>query len=402
LFAKKNKGRIILRLEDTDKYRNVPKSAEGLAKTFDDLGICFDESPSLGGIAGPYVQSQRLHLYQDYSQRLLKMGSAYKCFCSKERLKVLSAGSIHPGGYDGRCRMLTRAEVERKTSQGLPFTIRLKVKENGTTDVRDEVYGIVTFSNALLDDQILLRSDGFPTYHFANVVDDHLMNISHVIRGEEWLSSTPKHIQLYQAFGWTPPVFVHLPLLLRKEGKGKLSKRDSSMSVDAYLRKGYLPVSLLNFVGLLGWAPHTGQEIMTLPQMINAFSLADLNKASPRVDVDRLKWINKQHCDNLLSSSADSQPFISDLIACIVAEYGDRIRGEVKENLLQSKYVASVANLVKERTQLMPEMVREMEYFFVDPQMSLETGSGECLSYKVPQSFPSVAAILLKVGHDII
>jgi glutamyl-tRNA synthetase len=256
LFARKNNGNFILRIEDTDRNRYVEGATENLINALKWAGLDYDEGPDIGGDYGPYMQSQRLDIYKKYSEELIKNGNAYYCFCTTERLQQLREDQeklkLPQIKYDKHCLNLTADEIQKKLIDKIPFVIRLNVKPNEKIIFYDVVRQQVEFNSNNIDDQILIKSDGFPTYHLANVVDDYLMKISHVIRGEEWLSSTPKHVLLYEAFGWEKPIFAHLPLLLNPD-KSKLSKRQGDVAVEDYRDKGYLKEALINFVALLGW-----------------------------------------------------------------------------------------------------------------------------------------------------
>ncbi len=293
LFARHHQGRFVLRIEDTDQSRYVEGAVENLLETLRWAGLDYDEGPEKGGPYGPYFQSQRKEIYHEHVQQLLDKDAAYPCFCSEETLNAMREEQQKKGlpvMYDGRCRNIPKEEaLERMKSE--PHVIRLKVPRTGNTMVKDIIRGDVSFENALIDDQILLKSDGFPTYHLANVVDDHLMKISHVIRGEEWLPSTPKHILLYRAFGWQEPQFAHLPLLLNPD-RTKLSKRQGDVAVEDYRAKGFLPQALVNFVALLGWNKGDDQEIFSLEELVKYFSLERVNKAGAVFDVHKLEWMN--------------------------------------------------------------------------------------------------------------
>ena len=259
IFARKHHGSFVLRIEDTDQERKVEGAIENLIETLKWTGIIPDEGPGFGGDYGPYIQSERLELYRRHAEILLEKELAYYCFCSQERLERLRQEQIakkQPPRYDNHCRNLPADEVKRKLQSGEKFVIRMKTPLQGSVEVRDLIRGKVSFSADVLDDQILIKSDGFPTYHLANVVDDHLMKISHVIRGEEWLPSTPKHVLLYEYFNWKSPEFAHLPLLLNPD-RSKLSKRHGDVAVESYRQKGYLAEALINFLALLGWNPGT-------------------------------------------------------------------------------------------------------------------------------------------------
>lgn len=297
LFARKNGGTFILRIEDTDQNRYVEGALESLLKTLEWVGLEYNEGPHQGEF-GPYIQSERTELYRKYAQELLDKGYAYLCFCTPERLEEMrqkqSAAKLAPM-YDRTCLKLSPEEIEKKKQAGLPYVIRQKIPRQETIMFEDLIRGRVKFEGKTIDDQVLMKSDHFPTYHLANVVDDHLMQISHVIRGEEWLPSTPKHLFLYQAFGWTPPQFAHLPLLLNKD-KSKLSKRQGDVSVEDYIKKGYSKEAIINFIVLLGWHPGGGeeQEIFSLEELIEKFSLDKIHKAGAIFDLEKLNWFNFQ------------------------------------------------------------------------------------------------------------
>ena len=282
-----------MRIEDTDQKRSIPGALEDLITTLTRTGLQHDEGPDVGGDYGPYIQSQRIDIYKEYTQKLLDLGKAYYCFCDEERvgrIREEQRKRKRPPMYDGRCRDLSEGEVADNLARGLPFVIRLRYPKEGKTVFDDIVRDRVAIDNSIVDDQILIKSDGFPTYHFASVVDDHLMKITHVIRGEEWLSSVPKHIFLYESFGWEPPVWVHLPLLLNSD-RSKLSKRQGDVSVESYLEKGYLTEVLLNFIALLGWHSADDREIYSLGELEEVFSLERINKAGAVFDLEKLNWM---------------------------------------------------------------------------------------------------------------
>lgn len=286
---------MILRIEDTDQKREVPGAVGNLIKILNWVGITFDEGPAeIGGDYGPYIQSQRLDIYKKHVDELLEKGGAYHCFCTSERLQDMRKKQEElklPPRYDRACRDLDKKEVERRIEAGEKYVIRQKMPLEGETVVHDELRGDIKFKNADLDDQVLIKSNGVPTYQFANVVDDHLMEITHVSRAEEWISSFPKNILLYQSFGWVPPLFIHFPLVLNKEG-GKLSKRQGDVAVEDYRDKGYLPEALINFCTLLGWHPKGDNEIFAVNEAIKAFDYHDMG-ASPAVfDVEKLDYFN--------------------------------------------------------------------------------------------------------------
>jgi len=300
LFAKHHDGKFVLRVEDTDRARYTEGAVENLLKTLKWSGLSYDEGPEIEGDFGPYFQSDRLNIYHDHVEKLISKNYAYPCFCSEERLEKMRDEQIRKKltpKYDEHCRHIPEDElIKRRKSEN--HVIRLKVPSEGTTKVSDIIRGEVEFQNEMIDDQVLLKSDGFPTYHLANVVDDHLMEITHVIRGEEWLISTPKHILLYEYFGWTIPRFAHLPLLLNPD-RSKLSKRQGDMAVEDYMKKGYLPEALLNFVALLGWNRGDDEEIFSLEDLIADFTLERVNKSGAVFNIEKLNWMNGNYIRKL-------------------------------------------------------------------------------------------------------
>ncbi|MBU1446425.1 glutamate--tRNA ligase [Patescibacteria group bacterium] len=298
LYARKHGGKFLLRIEDTDQKRYVEGATQHIIDMINWAGLDFDEGPGKEGDVGPYIQSERTALYQKHAYELLEKGHAYRCFCTAERLDEMRNTQVAQKKapmYDRHCLYLSEEEIQKKLAEGAPFVIRQKVPSGDVVKFKDLIRGNVSFSGKTIDDQVLLKSDEFPTYHLANVVDDHYMNISHVIRGEEWLPSTPKHILLYQAFGWTPPEFAHIPLLLNKD-RSKLSKRQGDVSVEDYINKGYTREALLNFIAFLGWHPGGAQEneLFSLEELINNFSMEKVHKAGAIFDIEKLDWINWQ------------------------------------------------------------------------------------------------------------
>ncbi len=303
LFARHTGGRFVLRIEDTDRTRYRPDALRDLLEGLRWLGLDWDEGPEVGGPYGPYTQSERVALYQERVNRLVAKGAAYPCYCPPERLAALRSEQrrlSQAPGYDRACRELTRRQIAEYEAQGVTPVIRLRVPLEGQTTFHDLIRGDITVDNRGLDDLVLLKSDGFPTYHLANIVDDHLMEISHVMRGDEWIPSTPRHVLLYQAFGWEPPVFAHLPLILSPTGKGKLSKRkekgpsgeDYLVMVDEFREAGYLPEALFNFLALVGWAYSDQEEVFSREQAVAAFDIERINKSPAVFSYDKLKWMN--------------------------------------------------------------------------------------------------------------
>jgi glutamyl-tRNA synthetase len=299
LFARHEGGRFILRIEDTDQTRVVDGAIDAIYDGLRWLGLLWDEGPDVGGPMGPYVQSQRLDIYRQHIAGLLASGHAYRCFCTEQRLTELREGqrlAKQSPGYDRRCRNLSPAEVDAAMAGGTPYVVRMKIPLTGETRFEDAVRGVVVYDNRVLDDFVLFKSDGFPTYHLANVVDDHLMRITHVIRGEEWIPSTPKHMLLYDAFGWsdTIPKFVHVPSILSPDG-GKLSKRKGAAAVTDFADMGFLPEAVRNFIALLGWSPGEDREKMSVEELIAAFSLDRVNPKGAIFDETKLEWLNGEY-----------------------------------------------------------------------------------------------------------
>jgi glutamyl-tRNA synthetase len=345
-LARQTGGQFVLRIEDTDRSRS---SAEAEAMIFDALrwlGLDWDEGPGVGGPNGPYRQSERTEIYREHVERLVADGHAYPCFCTRERLDELRAEQKAAKvqlGYDGRCRTIEPAEAAARRAAGEPHVIRLAMPTEGEITVDDLLRGEVSFAAAQIDDQVLLKSDGYPTYHLANVVDDHLMGISHVIRAEEWLSSLPKHVCLYRAFGWELPVFCHLPLL-RNADKSKISKRKNPVSVNYYRRAGYLPEAMLNYLALMGFAMPDEREEFSLDDFVEAFDPRRISLGGPVFDLSKLTWLNGRHIRSL-------EP----------AELLDRLRG----GILSDAYLLEVLPLAHERIDTLADFVAYAEPFLV-------------------------------------
>lgn len=297
IFARHHHGQFILRIEDTDRTRSRPEYEENIYTALKWCGIHWDEGPDIGGPYGPYRQSERYEIYQQYAAELVDQEKAYKCFCTSKELDEMREVASKEGGkqgYDRRCRHLTASEVKEKEDAGLSYVIRLKVPLTGDCVYEDAVRGRITYPWSEIDDQVLLKSDGFPTYHLAVVVDDHLMYITHVIRGDEWMSSTPKHLLLYESFGWTPPTFIHMPLLLGKDGR-KLSKRRNPCSIFYYRDSGYLPEAFVNFLTLMGYSMTGDREIYALDEVIREFDYKRIGASGAFFDTQKLDWINQQY-----------------------------------------------------------------------------------------------------------
>ena len=366
LFAKKYLGTMVLRIEDTDQNRLVEGAIEGLIESMNWAKVFHDEGPFIEenaikqkGENGPYIQSQRLSIYNKYIQRLLDNGWAYHCFCSKERLEELREEQSAKGEfskYDGHCRNLTKEEVKEKIDAGLEYVIRLKLPKNRVIAFDDLVRGHIEVNTEDLDDQVLIKSDGFPTYHFAVIVDDHLMGITHIIRGEEWLPSTPKHALLYEAFGWEAPKFVHLPNILNQDHK-KLSKRQGDVAVEDFMGKGYLPEALVNFIALLGWSPGKDEEIFSMEELIDLFDLKRVNKSGAVFDVNKLNWMNAHY---IRETSVEritklSIPYLLD-------------SGYIKQEDVDNRYewIEMMIESIKDKVSILSEIPEKAKLFFND------------------------------------
>lgn len=297
LIAKKNGGKFILRIEDTDQERYVEGATEVIYKTLKMAGLKHDEGPDAGGAYGPYIQSERKSSYMEHAKKLIELGGAYYCFCSKEQLTASKEQQEKAGKaykYDRCCLKLGKNEIEQKLADGVPFVIRQKIPDSGSTSFNDAVYGTITVDNSELEDQVLIKSDGLPTYNFANVVDDHLMNITHIVRGNEYLSSTPKYNLLYEAFGWKIPTYIHVSTIIKPDGH-KMSKRSGDPSFEDLVSLGYLVEAILNYVALLGWSPGTTQEIFSLQELEQAFDIHGISKSPAVFDINKLNWMNGEY-----------------------------------------------------------------------------------------------------------
>jgi glutamyl-tRNA synthetase len=345
LLAKKNAGQVVLRIEDTDQSRYRKDSESRIMASLRWLGLSWDEGPDVGGEFGPYRQSERTHIYKKYVEQLLKSKKAYRCFCSKERLQQVrdtQRQNKENPKYDGHCIGLSEKEINSNLDKNLPYVVRLQIPSSGEVSFVDELRGQITINTKQLDDQVLLKSDGFPTYHLANVVDDHLMEITHVIRAEEWISSTPKHVLLYQAFSWPMPKFAHLPLLRNKD-KSKISKRKNPTSLEFYKRKGILPHALVNFLALMGWSNSDDQEIFSYDDILKDFSLKKINLGDPVFDIDKLLWLNSNYIQKMKKS-----------------EFTDYL---IKD-FLNPSYLEAIQPLVKERLRSFDEFFAKFSFFF--------------------------------------
>jgi nondiscriminating glutamyl-tRNA synthetase len=352
LFARHHNGKFILRIEDTDRERSTIESNQAIFHGLEWLGLDWDEGPNVGGCFGPYYQTERVALHQQHADQLVKAGKAYYCFCTADELKAKRAAAEarkEAPRYDGHCRKLTAAEIKAKLDSGAPKVVRFMLPPVGEAVVDDQIRGKVIFRNEVLDDFVIQKSDGFPTYNFACVVDDHLMEITDVIRGDDHLSNTPRQILLYEAFGWTPPKFAHIPMILGKD-KARLSKRHGATSVIDYSALGYLPEAMVNYIAKLGWG-YKDQEVFSRQELVKLFSLEGVNKSAAVFDLDKLNWLNGQYIRNILPER------LFDLCEpLLINAYG-------AHDLAYKKKVVAVFH---DRLVLIPEIVELSAYFFKD------------------------------------
>ncbi len=354
LIAKHDGGKFILRIEDTDRERFVEGATDVIKSTLKVTGLSYDEGPDVGGDHGPYVQSERKEIYMEYARKLVDIGAAYYCFCSKERLEKLhEEDSV--GGYDRHCRDLSKEEVEEKLAAGIPFVIRQKMPLEGTTSYTDMVFGEISMNNSELQDQILIKADGYPTYNFCHVIDDRLMGITHVVRGSEYLTSTPKYVLLYDAFGWERPVYVHLPLLMGKNSDGsvsKLSKRHGAVSFQDLVADGYLPEAIINYIALLGWCPkESTAEFFDLDELKSVFTIDGISKSPAVFDFEKLLWFNGEYIHKLDDAKFDElvTPFI---------------KAQIPADIDRAKMLA----LLKTRISKLSEINEKMAFFLSLPE----------------------------------
>lgn len=353
LFARKHGGKFAIRIEDTDRERLVPGAEDALLDAVEWFGLDWDEGPRHGGPYAPYVQSERLPLYHEHVERLIAAGHAYRCYCSSERLDALrreQQARKEPPGYDRLCRRLSPHERAAREAVGTSHVVRFAVPLEGSTTFHDVIHGDVTWENRVLDDFVILKSDGYPTYHLAHLVDDHEMEISHVLRGDEWISSTPRHVLLYQAFGWVPPVFAHLPAILGPDRK-KLSKRHGPTGIAAFQEAGYLPEALINYLALCGWSPGSDEEVFSLPDLVKRFDLGRVSATGAIFDHAKLDWFNGIYIRNLAP-----------------AELAKRMRpflGEAANGVADSQLEA-IAALLQDRLRTLSEAPELADFFLTD------------------------------------
>lgn len=387
-FAKKYDGKFVIRIEDTDRVRYVEGAVDRILEIIKDYGFVWDEGPKVGGPFAPYIQSERLGLYKEYAQKLIDSGHAYYCFCTAERIEKLREEQRNKGmpttKYDRFCLKLTPQEIQKNLDEGKKYVIRLKVPENEAVSFKDEVLGDVSINSNDLDDQVLLKTDGFPTYHLGVVVDDHLMEITHVMRGIDWLPSTPKHVLLYKYFGWEPPIYVHLPNLKELGGNKKLSKRFGSVAALEFLQEGYLPEALVNFIMFLGWNPGGEKEIYTLDEFAKEFSTERIHKTDlVAFDRQKLLWMNGYYIRNL------SDAVLWEKLLTWGKKFGTEINGQSSP----TEYNLKVLSLVKDRLKTLSEFNLLTDYFyqdvFIDKEILISYTGGKERTLEVLESFYS-------------
>ncbi len=373
LFAKRMNGDFVIRIEDTDQSRKVEDAEKNLIGTLEWAGIIADESPVHGGNYGPYVQSQRLAIYRDYCSRLLEDKNAYYCFSTPEELDENRQLQLKQGLQPKYNRKwlpedmggnMPESEIRKNLDAGVPYVIRMKVPDYVSVWFEDVIRGPIEFDSSTIDDQVLMKSDGFPTYHFASVIDDHLMEFTHIIRGEEWLPSMPKHLLLYEFFGWEPPKFAHLPLLLNPD-RSKLSKRQGDVAVEDYIRKGFSSEAIVNFVALLGWNEGEGseQEVFSMNELISKFSLERVGRAGAVFNVEKLAWIEKQYI-----KARPVGRIVSSIRPLLLEELQNRAHELPDEKITSDAYLEAVIDLMRERVNFEHEFVTFSSYFFFEPE----------------------------------
>ena len=356
LIAKHEGGDFMLRIEDTDQERYVEGALDIIYRTLEKTGLVHDEGPDKDGGVGPYVQSERQAsgIYMKYAKQLIEQGDAYYCFCDKERLESLKTSVSEDGtqivNYDKHCLHLSKEEIEANLAAGKPYVVRINMPTEGTTTFHDEIYGDITVPNAELDDMILIKSDGYPTYNFANVIDDHLMNITHVVRGNEYLSSAPKYNRLYEAFGWEVPVYVHCPLITDENHK-KLSKRCGHSSYEDLLDQGFVSEAIVNYVALLGWCPQDNREIFSLPELVEAFDYHHMSKSPAVFDINKLKWMNGEY-----------------LKAMDFDKFYELAKPYISETVTKDYDLKKIASLIKSRIEILPDIKDQIDFFEAVPE----------------------------------
>lgn len=382
LIAKHDGGDFLLRIEDTDQERKVEGAEQIIYDTLRSVGLNWDEGPDIGGDYGPYVQSERLPMYMDYAKQLVENGSAHYCFCSQEEIEAQRKEAESLGisfKFDDPCKHLSSEEIQAKLDAGEPFVIRQTIHNVGETSFEDEVYGHIEFDGDLLDEQILIKSDGFPTYNFANIIDDHTMAISHVVRGNEYLSSTPKYNLLYDAYGWQRPVYVHVPPVMKDE-QHKLSKRNGDASYQDLVAKGYLPDAVINYLALLGWSPEGDQEIFTMQELIDQFDVKRISRSPAIFDIDKLTWMNGEYLRRMDEDT-----------------YFETVRPYLEDAVKSDVDLRAIAKILQPRIDKLSDIAENIDFIDEMPEYDLEL-----YRHKKMKSNPEVALTSLKAARPVL
>ncbi len=395
-----SKGQLIIRIEDTDRSRFVPGAAEGMLDILEWFGLTWDEGPDKEGPVGPYIQSERTALYQEHAHRLIDTGMAYRCFCTPERLQQVreeQQARKQPPGYDRLCRSLDQNQISENLSTGMRFVVRFAMPRDGETIVDDLIRGPMTFQNVNLEDLVLLKTDGYPTYHLANVVDDHHMNITHIMRGDEWIPTAPVHVQVYHAFGWNVPVLAHMPLILAPGG-GKLSKRHGSTAMEEFRSQGYLPEALMNYLALLGWSFDGQTEFFSREELLDKFTLERVSPSPATFDYNKLKWFNQQYINHILTLDDLTErvvPFLvaDDLVSIAAADIESPDFTRVRD----------VVAILKDRIELLADAPALMSYFLLDeleqydPQLLIPK---KCDAAMASSALQAAAGVISTIGVE--
>lgn len=380
LIAKHDGGDFLLRIEDTDQGRKVDGAVDIIYDTLKNVGLNWDEGPDIGGDYGPYVQSERLGMYKGYAEQLIKEGHAHYCFCSEEEIEEQRKLAESLGvsfKFKDPCKHLSQEEIQARLDAGEPYVIRQTIDHIGETSFDDMVYGHIEFDGDLLDEQILIKSDGFPTYNFANIIDDHTMNVTHVVRGNEYLSSTPKYNLLYDAFGWDRPVYVHVPPVMKDE-KHKLSKRNGDASYQDLVAKGYLPEAVINYIALLGWAPETEQEIYSLQELIDVFDVSRISRSPAIFDIDKLTWMNGVYLRNMDEDT-----------------YYETVRPYLEKAVKGPYDLKAISRIIQPRIDVLNQIEESVDFFDELPDYDLEM-----YRHKKMKTTPEIALTSLQAARD--
>lgn len=387
LIAKHADGDFILRIEDTDQGRKVDDATDMIYRVMEQTGLAYDEGPDIPGNVGPYVQSERLPIYKEYADKLVELGGAHYCFCDEEMVEdAKQDGENEELGYLDPCKNIPLEEAKQRIANGEKYVVRQTIPDTGITSFEDEVYGHIEVENAGLSEGVLLKSDGYPTYNFANIVDDHLMNITHVVRGNEYLSSTPKYNLIYQAFGWETPIYIHCPPVMKDE-KHKLSKRNGDASYQDLIEKGFLNEAILNYIALLGWSPEGEQELFTLDELIQEFDVKRISKSGAIFDINKLKWMNSQYLKNKTTDELVQlcQPFLEKAY-----DLSDK----------SQEWINSLIEVHKDHISYGEEIVEQVKIFFEDHIYPNEEAKEFMKDEKIPHTLEVFKAKLSELSEE--